>query len=48
MSETNMTETKEVRENFVGGKLWIHIDDDPDHPLEKEAWMKGYPVKVRR
>lgn len=41
--------TGEIREHMVGDKLWIHIDaDDPDHPLEKKALLRGIPVPVKR
>lgn len=39
----------EVREATVGSSLWIFIDaDEPDHPLEKKALIRGKPVEVRQ
>jgi hypothetical protein len=37
----------EVRQATVGETLWLFIDaDDPEHPLEKKAVIRGKPVEV--
>ena len=31
------------------GKLMFHVDaEEPDHPLDKKAWIWGIPVEVTR
>lgn len=44
-----MTIKGEIREDeILDEKIMLHIDDpDPDHPLDKAAWIMGRPVEVR-
>lgn len=47
-SHPEITDSDEIRaDEILDGKLMIHIDDpDGDHPLDKKAWIWGYPVEV--
>lgn len=41
--------TGDVRSEWVGDRLWMFIDaDEPDHPLEKKALLRGILVPVER
>jgi hypothetical protein len=40
--------TGEIQNDMAGQKLWMYIDaENPDHPLEKKALLRGIPVKVK-